>query len=136
MRFFTNEKRVKRDAKRLRKSLGRHGYELKHVECLDLMARLHGFSRFTEWKSTVCDGPLSLFDEDADDAVVEARFQHQERVMAEAGYADVAGAVLDEVNPTGLHRQPPCSGDKIADDAGSISSIEQGAKTMSDTVID
>jgi hypothetical protein len=121
MRFITYETRIKRDAKRLKRSLARHGYELRHVECLDLMARLHGFSRFTEWRRTAWDGPLSAFDEDADDAVVEARFQHQERVMAEAGFTDIAGTVLDEVNPTGRHKLPLHSGDEFADDASSTS---------------
>lgn len=124
MRFITEETRIKRDAKRIKKSLARHGFELRHVECLDLMARLHGFSRFTEWKSTACDGPLSAFDEDVDDAVLEARFQHQERVMAEAGFTDIAGTVLDEVNPTGRHKQQLQSGDEFADDASSTSSLD------------
>ena len=123
MRFFTNEKRIKRDAKRLKKSLARHGHALMHTTCLDLMARLHGFAHFSEWRNTIWDGPPSPFDEDADDDTVEARFQHQERMMAEAGFADIAGAVLDEVNPTGWRKQSFCSGDEFADDAASTSNV-------------
>ncbi|KQT12900.1 MULTISPECIES: glyoxalase superfamily protein [unclassified Bradyrhizobium] len=117
MRFFTSETRIKRDAKRLMKSLARHGQELKYTKCLDLMARLHGFSHFQEWKRTVLDGPLSTFDEDADDEAVEARFQHQECVMAEAGFAAIAGVVLDEVNPTGWRKQSFGTGEAFTHDA-------------------
>ncbi|MGH6753853.1 MAG: glyoxalase superfamily protein, partial [Bradyrhizobium sp.] len=77
MHFFTHETGIKRDAKRLKKSLARHGHEFKHTVCLDLMARLHGFANFSEWRNTIWDGALSPFDEDADDDTVEARFQHQ-----------------------------------------------------------
>lgn len=121
MRFFTSETRIKRDAKRLMKALAQHGHELKHTRCLHLMARLHGFSHFQEWKRTVLDGPLSTFDEDADDETVEARFLHQERVMAEIGSADIAGVVLDEVNPTGWRKPSQQSGCEFANDAASTS---------------
>lgn len=47
MRFFTYETRIKRDARRLRNSLARHGRELSYTKCLDLMARLHGFAHFS-----------------------------------------------------------------------------------------
>ena len=118
MRFFTSETRIKRDAKRLMKALTPHGHELKYTRCVDWLARLHGFSHFQEWKRTVLDGPLSTFDEDADDETVEARFLHQERVMAEIGFADIAGIVLDEVNPTGWRKPPQQSG---GNDAASTS---------------
>lgn len=124
MRFFTYENRIKRDARRLKNSLARYGHDLKYTKCLDLMARLHGFLHFSEWQNTVWDGALSLFDEDADDTVVEIRFQHQERVMAEAGFTDIAGTVLDEVNPTGRHKLPPHKGDEFVDDASSTSSLD------------
>lgn len=104
MQFFTYETSIKRDARRLKNSLARYGHDLKYAKCLDLMARLHGFAHFSGWQNATWDGSLSLFDEDADDDTVEARFQHQERVMAEAGFTAVAGVVLDEVNPTGRHK--------------------------------
>lgn len=101
MRFYTNEANLKRRAKRVKKALKQHGHVLPHTRCLDLMARLYGFAHFVEMKRSVENGPLSPFDEDVDDATLEARFQQQERVMADAGFGDVAGVVLDEVNPTG-----------------------------------
>ncbi len=118
MRFFTHEKRIKRDARRLKNSLAKRGCELNYIRCLDLMARLHGFAHFSEWRNTVWEGQLSLVDEDVDDDTVELRFLHQETVMAEAGFAAVAGVVLDEVNPTGRHK-PPLWGNEAADDASS-----------------
>jgi hypothetical protein len=101
MRFFTLEWNTKRHARRLTKVLRQHSRELQYTRCLDLMARLYGFAHFSELKNSLQDVPLSPLDEDVDDETLEARFQYQERVMAEAGFADIAGAVLDEVNPTG-----------------------------------
>ena len=60
------------------------------------MARLCGFANFSELKNSTWDGPLSPLDEDVDDETLDARFQHQERVMAEAGLngaVDAGGAV-------------------------------------------
>lgn len=121
MRIFTHEKRIKRDARRLKNSLAKHGYDLNYTRCLDLMARLHGFLHFSEWKNTVWDGQLSLRDEDVDDDTVELRYLHQETVMAEAGLAAVAGLVLDEVNPTGRHK-PSVRDVDTADDKSSNTS--------------
>lgn len=123
MRFFTPEWNVKRNARRLKKALQQHGRELPHTRCLDLMARLYGFAHLSELKNTIWDTPLSLFDEDVDDQTLEERFQHQEGVMAEAGFADIAGLVLDVVNPTGRGSRPTISNDpadEFADDACSV----------------
>lgn len=100
MRFFTPEWNVKRKAKRLKKALNKYGQEASYTRCLDLMARMYGFAHFSEMKHAVVDCDLSPFDEYVDDQTPEVRFLQQERVMADAGFADVAGAVLDEVNPT------------------------------------
>lgn len=121
MRFFTPVWRAKHRAKRLKKVLKQHGCELSHVKCLDLMARLFGFANFSELKNSTSDGPLSPLDEDVDDETLDARFQHQERVMAEAGLTDIAGLVLDEVNPTGRINNPVIvddAADEFLDDAG------------------
>jgi hypothetical protein len=101
VRFYTTEWNTKRHARRLKKALRQHSYEMPYTRCLDLMARLYGFSHFSELKNTVSKAILSPLDDDVDDEALEARFQHQERVMAEAGFADIAGAVLDQVEPTG-----------------------------------
>lgn len=121
MLFFTPVWRAKHRAKRLKKVLKQHGCELSHVKCLDLMARLCGFANFSELKNSTWDGPLSPLDEDVDDETLDARFQHQERVMAEAGFTDIAGLVLDEVNPTGRINHPVIvddAADEFLDDAG------------------
>jgi hypothetical protein len=101
VRFFTTERNTKRHARRLKNTLRQHGRELPYTRCLDLVARLYGFAHFSEQKSSVQDMPLTPHDEYVDDETLEARFQYQECVMAGAGFADIAGAVLDEVNPTG-----------------------------------
>ncbi|MDU0959676.1 MULTISPECIES: hypothetical protein [Bradyrhizobium] len=110
MRFFTSEKRIKRDARRLKNALAKHGYDVNYIRCLDLMARLHGFAHFPEWRNAIWDGQLSLVDEDVDDDTVELRFLHQEAVMAEAGLGAVAGVVLE----------PSLRGNEFLGDATSI----------------
>jgi hypothetical protein len=116
--YFVPESITKKRAKRLRKVLKRHGRDLSHAKCLDLMARLYGYAHFSELKNSTWDGPWSPLDEDVDDETLEARFQYQERVMAEAGLADIAGLVLDEVNPTGRINRPAIfdDADEPADD--------------------
>jgi hypothetical protein len=106
MRFYTTDWNAKRHAKRLKKVLRRYGYDVSYTSCLDLMARLYGFANFAELKRTTPDQPLSAFDNEVDDDILEIRFQYQECVMVEAGFADIAGAVLDEVNPTSLRNGP------------------------------
>ncbi len=106
MRFFTPERKTKRQARRLKNALRQHSRELPYTRCLDLVARLYGFAHFSELKHSIQDMPFTPLDEDVDDETLEARFQYQERVMDEAGFADIAGAVLDEVNPTGRNNRP------------------------------
>jgi len=82
-------------------ALREHGRELRYTKCLELLARLYGYSSHFELvRSEGCE-PVSPYDDEIDDAALEARFCHQERVMAEAGLADISGLILDEVNPTG-----------------------------------
>lgn len=108
MRFYTFEWNAKRRAKRLTKVLKAHGRDVSYIGCLDLMARLYGFAHFADLKNSIWNGPLSAFDEDVDDNTLEHRFLYQERVMAEAGVGDIAGVVLDQVDPTGRgHRATP-----------------------------
>lgn len=95
----------KRRARHLKKILQRYDHELRHAICLDLMARLHGFAHFTELKRSSAGRPLSLFDAAIDNQSLDARFQHQGLAMANAGFGEIAGALLDELNPTG--RQNP-----------------------------
>lgn len=104
----------------MKNALAKHGYVLQYIRCLDLMARLYGFADFHHWKHTAWDGPLGPFDEDLADGNYEARFQRQERLMAEAGFASVAGLVLDEVNPTSRRGQPLRSGDESEGDTAPI----------------
>ncbi|MDO8981319.1 MAG: hypothetical protein Q7V17_19040 [Afipia sp.] len=106
MRFYTTDWNAKRHAKRLKKVLRRYGHDVSYTSCLDFMARLYGFANFAELKRTTADQPLSAFDDDVDDGILEIRFQYQESVMAEAGFADIAGAVLDEIKPTSLRNGP------------------------------
>jgi hypothetical protein len=105
MRFITSEWSVKRNARRLKNALQRHGRELQYTKCLDLIAKLYGFAHFSELKRVVGNAPTSPLDDDVDDSTLEKRFQRQERVMAEAGFADIAGPLLDELNPTGRRKR-------------------------------
>ena len=115
MRFYTPEWNVKRRAKRLKKVLRTHGYDVSYTACLDLMARLYGFAHYRELQHAIGGQPLSLFDEYVDDETLEGRFLHQELVMAEEGLAEIAGAVLDDVNPTGSGNRPA-----LLNDAGEV----------------
>ncbi|WP_371422022.1 hypothetical protein [Tardiphaga sp.] len=116
MRFYTTDWNAKRHAKRLKEVLSRYGHDVSYTSCLDLMARLYGFANFAEMKRMAADQPLSTFDDDVDDGILEIRFQYEVCVMVETGFADIAGAVLDEVNPTSL-RSGPTAG---FDDGGSV----------------
>lgn len=116
MRFITSEWSVKRNARRLKKALQQHGRELQYTKCLDLVAKLYGFAHFSELKVAYRYASRSLLDDDVDDGNLEERFQQQERVMAEAGFADIAGPLLDELNPTG-RRKPSTA---LDDTAGEI----------------
>jgi hypothetical protein len=100
MRFVAGSQRVKRCAKALKRALARFGQELQYNRCLDLASRLYGYKDYSEVVLTEGYWPFSPADEDADDATVEARFSHQEQVMETASFRDIAGLVLDEVNPT------------------------------------
>jgi hypothetical protein len=126
MRFFTSERKAKRNAKRLKKALARCGQDLRYTKCLDLVARLYGYSHFAELKHSIWDGPFSPFDEDVDNQTLELRFQYQERVMAKAGFADIAGLVLDDINPTGRGKRRTALNDaavEFANDATSTSNV-------------
>lgn len=120
MRFYTPEWNVKRHAKRLKKALRTHGYDLPHIVCLDLMARLYGFAHYRELQHATAGQPLSLFDEYVDDKILEARSVYHEGVMAEEGFADIAGAVLDEVNPTGRPNRPVMSDEEAMPGTSSL----------------
>lgn len=117
MLFITSELSVKRNARRLKNALEQHGRELQYTKCLDLIAKLYGFAHFSELKVALRYAPTSLLDDDVDDGTLEERFQQQERVMADAGFSDIAGPLLDELNPTGrrqLHMKFDATADEIA----------------------
>lgn len=48
---FVPESITKKRAERLRKALKRHGRDLSHAKCMDLMARLYGYAHFSELKT-------------------------------------------------------------------------------------
>jgi len=91
---------LKRSTKRLRRALRARGHDLPYTRCLDLIARLYGYSDYPDFYRSASLEPLSKLDHDLDDAALEARFAHQELVMTEAGFGPIAGALLDEVDPT------------------------------------
>lgn len=74
MRFYTTDWNAKRHTKRLKKVLRRYGHDVSYTSCLDFMARLYGFANFAELKRTTADQPLSAFDNDVDDDILEIRF--------------------------------------------------------------
>lgn len=101
MRFVANTDFVKRKAKHLRKHLRRYGHDLFHAQCLDLMARMYGFKHFRDLQQNEGCEPAGVLDERVDDVTLETRYLQQEQVMAEAGFGNIAGPILDAVNPTG-----------------------------------
>ena len=107
MRFVTTINRVKRSAKRMRKALREHGQDLSYAACLNLVSQIYGYSHFRELQMQDGREPFSAFDLYVDDATLEARHSHQELIMASAGFGDIAGDVLDKVDPTGGGYEPP-----------------------------
>jgi hypothetical protein len=95
------ENKVKGAAKRLRKILMERGLELKHVQCLDLSARLHGFEGWQHYVRRDISAPFSPFDHDLSEPEFVARDQFQMTVLESAGLGAIARELLDRVNPTG-----------------------------------
>lgn len=126
MQFYTADWNAKRHAKRLKKVLRQHGHNVSYTWCLNLIARLYRFADFAQMRRMSGGKPNSDFDHHVDDDMLESRFQHQECVMAEAGFADIAGAVLDEVNPTGLSSQ--LTADVVQVDSIGISETNDGVE--------
>lgn len=104
MRFVTTTRFAKARAKCLKKVLREYGRGLPYSACLELTARLFGYSNYHELHKTEGYKPVSPFDEHIGKTTLEKRFSYQEYVLAEAGFADIAGSVLDKVNPTGCRR--------------------------------
>jgi hypothetical protein len=108
MQFICSSKFAKRKAKLLRKALEKRERGISYIKCLELTARLFGFRNYHEFARIEGSAEKSPFDDFVDDAMLEARFCTQEEVMATAGFADIAGELLDEVNPTGGFFPPSC----------------------------
>ena len=84
----------------MKRALARFGQDVQYNRCLDLSSRLYGYKDYREVALTDGYWLFSPADENVDDATVEARFYHQEQLMEAAAFRDIAGIVLDEVNPT------------------------------------
>jgi hypothetical protein len=96
------EHKVKGAAKRLRKILMERGLELKHVQCLDLSARLHGFAGWQHYVRRDLSSPFSPFDDDLSEPQFATRDEFQMEVLESAGLGAIARELLDRVDPTGF----------------------------------
>jgi ActR/RegA family two-component response regulator len=101
MRFVTPLWRAKKCAKRLKRSFNERGRTVSYSECLHLVARLYGYTHYLEMQRSENGTHWSAFDNQVEISELEKRYRHQERMMIEAGFADIAGDVLEAVNPTG-----------------------------------
>lgn len=99
--YVAGPARVKRCAWALQEALAAVGEDVSYSRCLELAARLYGYQNYRMLHLTQGLAPPSPADEDIDPALVEARYQLQERAMEAAGFGAFAGIVLDRVNPTG-----------------------------------
>jgi hypothetical protein len=101
MIIMTPPHRVKGTAKRLRTILQERGIDIRHVECLDLAARLYGFDNWRHYLDRDLDELLSPLDENLSEGDFAARDEFQMNVMATAGLGPIARELLDRANPTG-----------------------------------
>jgi Glyoxalase superfamily protein len=95
------ENKVKGAAKRMRKVLCDRGIELKHVQCLELAARLYGFSNWRHYLDRDPGAPFSPFDGDLSETDFAERDAFQMNVLEAAGLGEVARDLLDRVDPSG-----------------------------------
>jgi hypothetical protein len=95
------EHKVKGAAKRLRKVLEGCGIEMRHLQCLEIAARLFGFDGWLHYRARDLQAPFSPFDHDLAEDEFAVRDAFQMGVLNAAGLGAVAREVLDRVNPTG-----------------------------------
>lgn len=100
MRINISIEHVKMLAKRLKRSLAAHGIEMRLTLCQNLAARLYGYSHYLEMhrSQAAC---LSLRDLEFDADKVAACRQYQKGVLTQAGFGDIAEALLDKTFPIG-----------------------------------
>jgi hypothetical protein len=100
MRINVSINHVKMLAKRLKRSLAARGIEMKLSVCQNLVARLYGYAHYHEMHRTqvAC---LSVRDLEIDADTAAACRQYQKGVLTQAGFGDVADALLDEIAPIG-----------------------------------
>lgn len=99
--YVAGPARLKRCAWALKEALELAGQDVPYNRCLELAAQLYGYQNYRMAHITQGQAPLGPADEDADPALVEARYRLQEQVMEAVGFGAMAGTVLDHVNPTG-----------------------------------
>lgn len=96
-----NKDLAKQVAAKLKSKLHDFGYEIGHVKCLDLLARMYGHS---DWKGMEDAGkalPASALDEESPEQEVIARRQTQLSALRDFGVKEaVLSPLLDNVRPT------------------------------------
>jgi hypothetical protein len=102
MRINVSINHVKMLAKRLKRSLAGRGIEMKLAVCQNVVARLYGYAHYNEMQRTQTTHP-SVRDLDVDAETAAALRQYQMSVLTQAGFGDVADALLDEIAPIGTY---------------------------------
>ena len=102
MRYhFKNESRPKSVAKSVRTELVKLGFKPTHSDSLLLTARLYHYRNWGDLVSQLGKHSRSQDDQEAGEAVANARFDHHCAVLVEYGLAkEAAPAVVRKVGPT------------------------------------
>lgn len=101
MFYVKSPERVKRVAKDLTRELAVKGYtSYPYNRCLDLVAKMYGFSCYAELQDKAGQHPPSKDDALVDGEIAKTRRGHHIAVLVEAGVTTDASAIVDAVKPT------------------------------------
>jgi TPR repeat protein len=101
-----NKDLAKQVVAQLKAKLLEFGYEISHLKCLDLLARMYGHANWKEMEDVGKRAAFSSLDEDAPETEVIERRQIQIAALREFGIKEaVLAKILDDVRPTGRRTQ-------------------------------
>jgi hypothetical protein len=100
--FVSTKEFVRIVTRRLKRALRARGYDPYHMDCVNLVCRLHGWQHYTDFFYYAHYHELDRFNEFCSDEIVATRHDFHMEVMQDLGFAATeAEEILDEIAPTG-----------------------------------